>query len=53
MVGPGLFRLTGLSAIACAYAALEAQSPSPGYQTPARIFGAELITRIEGVQITS
>ncbi len=51
MVGPGVARLSALTAIACAY---EAQSPKlrPGYQTPARAFGSDIISKIEGVEIS-
>ncbi len=52
MVGPGAIRLSGLTTVACAYAA-QAPNLRPGYQTPARAFGPELIGKIDGVKVSS
>lgn len=52
MTGPGVIRLTALTAVACARAAY-APNLRPGYQTPARAFGPNLIGTIDGVQVTA
>jgi saccharopine dehydrogenase (NAD+, L-lysine-forming) len=53
MVGPGVIHLTALTAVACGHAAQQTPNLRPGYQTPARAFGAELIGNIDGVQVSS
>jgi len=48
--GPDAYVFTGLTAVACTTRALLGEV-APGFQTPAQLYGPELVTAVEGVEL--